>query len=140
MVAMEMSLSDRLSLAGLGTTGSSISNLDILVMVPFWKGWRKHDWMLVCWEGAEPGTDLEGERLQDVSLDGGGQQDDGRLGVILVPVDVDALTLQQLEAALVWKDLNSNNQRRSAPGGTVQQKCVWKSEIKTLCKQQREKS
>lgn len=37
MVAMAMSLSDRLSLAGLGTTGSSISNFDILVMVPFWK-------------------------------------------------------------------------------------------------------
>lgn len=36
MVAMAMSLSDRLSLAGLGTTGSSISNLDILDMVPFW--------------------------------------------------------------------------------------------------------
>lgn len=35
MVAMAMSLSDRLSLAGLGTTGSSISNLDILDMVPF---------------------------------------------------------------------------------------------------------
>lgn len=38
MVAMAMSLSDRLSLAGLGTTGSSISNLDILVMAPFWGG------------------------------------------------------------------------------------------------------
>lgn len=37
MVAMAMSLSDRLSFAGLGTTGSSISNLDILDMVPFWK-------------------------------------------------------------------------------------------------------
>lgn len=35
MVAMAMSLSDRHSLAGLGTTGSSISNLDILDMVPF---------------------------------------------------------------------------------------------------------
>lgn len=35
MVAMAMSLSDRHSLAGLGTTGSSISNLDILDTVPF---------------------------------------------------------------------------------------------------------
>lgn len=39
MVAMAMSLSDRVSLAGFGTTGSSISNLDILDMVPFWKRW-----------------------------------------------------------------------------------------------------
>lgn len=35
MVAMAMSLSDRLSLAGLGTIGSSISNLVIFDMVPF---------------------------------------------------------------------------------------------------------
>lgn len=41
MVAMAMSLSDRLSLAGLGTTGSSISNLDILDMVPFWNSKTK---------------------------------------------------------------------------------------------------
>lgn len=63
------------------------------------------------WEGAEPGAHLEGERLQDVSLDGGGQQDDGRLGVVLVPVDVDALTLQQLQAALIWKHLNTAETR-----------------------------
>lgn len=35
MVAIAMSLSDRHNLAGLGTTGSSISNLVILDMVPF---------------------------------------------------------------------------------------------------------
>lgn len=58
-------------------------------------------------EGAEPRTNLEGERLQDVSLDGGGQQDDGRLWVVLVPVDVDALTLQQLQAAFVRKHLTT---------------------------------
>lgn len=53
-------------------------------------------------------TDPEGEGLQDVALHGGGQQDDGRLWTVLVPVDVDALTLQQLQTALVWKHLNSN--------------------------------
>lgn len=37
MVAMATSLSDRLSLAGLGMIGSSISNLDILDMVAFYK-------------------------------------------------------------------------------------------------------
>ena len=37
MVAIAMSLSDRLSFAGLGTTGSSISNLVILDNVPFWE-------------------------------------------------------------------------------------------------------
>lgn len=54
-------------------------------------------------------TDPEGEGLQDVALYGGGQQDDGRLWTVLVPVDVDALTLQQLQTALVWKHLNSNS-------------------------------
>lgn len=58
-------------------------------------------------EGAEPCAHLEGERLQDVSLDGGGQQDDGRLWVVLVPVDVDALALQQLQAAFVRKHLTT---------------------------------
>lgn len=64
--------------------------------------------MVIClsWEGAEPRADLDGEWLQDVSLDGGGQQDDGHLWVVLVPVDIDALTLQQFQAALVWKHLN----------------------------------
>lgn len=70
---------------------------------------RTNDLTFMCpsWEGAEPSADLEGEWLQDVSLDGGGQQDDGRLWVVLVPVDVDALTLQQLQAALVWEHLNT---------------------------------
>lgn len=54
-------------------------------------------------------TDPKGEGLQDVALYGGGQQDDGRLWTVLVPVDVDALTLQQLQTALVWKHLNSNS-------------------------------
>lgn len=58
-------------------------------------------------ERAEPSAHLKGERLQDVSLDGGGQQEDGRLWVVLVPVDVNALTLQQLQAALVCKHLNT---------------------------------
>lgn len=49
----------------------------------------------------------EGERLQDVSLHGGGQQDDGGLRTVLIPVHVNTLTLQQLQAALVWKHLNT---------------------------------
>lgn len=58
-------------------------------------------------EGAEPSTNLEDERLQDVPLDGGGQQDHGRLWAVLVPVDVDAVALQQLQAALVRKHLST---------------------------------
>lgn len=54
-------------------------------------------------------ADPEGEGLQDVALHGGRQQDDGRLWTVLVPVDVDALTLQQLQTALVWKHLDSNS-------------------------------
>lgn len=52
MVAMAMSLSDRVSLAGFGTTGSSISNLDILDMVPFWKRWTPGQ---MTWCVSEPG-------------------------------------------------------------------------------------
>lgn len=47
----------------------------------------------------------EGEGLQDVSLHSGGQQDDSSLWTVLVPVHINALTLQQLQTALVWKDL-----------------------------------
>lgn len=47
----------------------------------------------------------EGEGLQDVSLHRGGQQDDGRLWTVLEPVHINALTLQQLQIALVWKHL-----------------------------------
>lgn len=54
----------------------------------------------------------EGEGLQDVPLHGGGQQDDGRLGTVLVPVHVDALTLQQLQTALVWKHLSRDVKHR----------------------------
>lgn len=111
MVAMAMSRSDRLSFAGLGTTGSSISNLDILDMVPFWKrtrgGMRRPRRCVRAGRGRSLTLDLEGERLQDVSLDGGGQQDDGRLGVVQVPVDVDAVTLQQLQAAFVREHLTT---------------------------------
>lgn len=60
-------------------------------------------------------TDPEGEGLQDVALHGGGQQDDGRLWTVLVPVDVDALTLQQLQTTLVWKHLNSNSNVYTRP-------------------------
>lgn len=60
-------------------------------------------------------ADPEGEGLQDVALHGGGQQDDGRLGTVLVPVDVDTLTLQQLQTALVWKHLNSNSNVYTRP-------------------------
>lgn len=51
----------------------------------------------------------EGEGLQDVSLHGGGQQDDGGLWTVLIPVHINALTLQQLQTALVWKHLNTQN-------------------------------
>lgn len=60
-------------------------------------------------------ADPEGEGLQDVALHGGGQQDDGRLGTVLVPVDVDALTLQQLQTALVRKHLNSDGNVYARP-------------------------
>lgn len=135
MVAMAMSLSDRVSLAGFGTTGSSISNLDILDMVPFWKRRRPGQTVVsLSEEGAEPCADLEDERLQDVSLDGGGQQEDGGLWVVLVPVDVDALTLQQLQAAFVWKHLNTP-EPGSAPGPRVHHT----SELKTHTQQPKKK-
>lgn len=54
-------------------------------------------------------TNPEGEGLQDVALDSGGQQDDGRLWTVLVPVDVDVLTLEQLQASLVRKHLKKKN-------------------------------
>lgn len=51
MVATAISLSERLSLAGLGTVGNSISNLDILDMVPLWRECRKcyattYNWLI----------------------------------------------------------------------------------------------
>lgn len=51
--------------------------------------------------------DPEGEGLQDVGLHGGGQQHDGGLGAVLVPVDVEAVTLEQFEGALVGKHLHA---------------------------------
>lgn len=58
-------------------------------------------------------TDSEGERLQDVSLNRGGQQDDGHLRTVLVPVHVKVLTLQQLQTAFVWKHLTKNTRVRT---------------------------
>lgn len=55
----------------------------------------------------------EAERLQDVSLHGGWQQDDGGLWTVLVPVHINTLTLQQLQTALVWKHLNTRSTHSS---------------------------
>ena len=52
-------------------------------------------------------TYFEGKRLQHVALGGGREQDDCSLRTVHVPVHIDALTLQQLQAAFVRKHLNT---------------------------------
>lgn len=76
-------------------------------------------------EGAEPSTHLEDERLQDAPLDGGGQQDHGGLWTVLVPVDVDALALQQLQAALVWKHLSTTVEPSAGGGASGEGQLTW---------------
>lgn len=52
-------------------------------------------------------TYFEGKRLQHVALGSGREQDDYSLRTVHVPVHIDALTLQQLQAAFVRKHLNT---------------------------------
>ena len=53
---------------------------------------------------------FEGEGLQHVALDCGGEQQHSGLWAVHVPVHIDALTLQQLEGAFVWQDLHRDVQ------------------------------
>lgn len=54
-------------------------------------------------------TYFEGKRLQHVALGSGREQDDCSLRTVHVPVHIDALTLQQLQATLVRKHLNTES-------------------------------
>lgn len=51
-------------------------------------------------------THFEGEGLQHIALDSGGEQKYGSLRAVHVPVYIDALTLQQLKTTFVWQDLH----------------------------------